>query len=171
MKKLFLSALVALSFTGIAQEKKEKFTTGLVTEFSNFANVGVAFEFKDEKDVCIVHLFNSKGVLNNHFSNGITIEAGVREYIKSKKLSKFYYDNLLGYSNVKFKDSDYSGTYEVITPINISLGYKAYLTNNFIIETYIGSVYNVEIKSRGDVDNKDFKNDNLKFGFKFLYQF
>lgn len=139
--------------------------------FLAFINVGIGFEFKDEKDICIVHLFNSKGVLNSHYSNGVTVEAGFREYFKSKKLSKFYFDNLLGYSNVKFKDSDYSGTYEIITPINMSLGYKAFLTNKFSIETYVGSVYNIEIKSRGDVDNKDFKNDNFKFGFKFLYQF
>lgn len=197
MKKIFtLAAIVAttLSFaqvnpqegvqTDSGNDEKNRVISANFT-FSDPSQAGLYFEtpgFSKNRDnvSAIVHL--SYGmmdldvpVIDDITGSGFVIEIGSRQYYsKSKRYEGFYTGNYLSYGNISFdEDTDFGnfdGKYSYFSFFSPELGYKMKF-GSFVIDPFLGIMWKIEVKGKGDVDNNYVDEwaprAGLKIGFSF----
>jgi len=115
-------------------------------------------------------------VLGDISGNGLVIELGARTYHRKRgKKTGLYAENFISYGQIKFDKStpteEFDGTYSYWSFINPNVGFKILVTDHFVIEPSVGANWKIEVKGKGDVDNKDFFNIILRAGVKFGYRF
>ena len=185
MKKTILMALlIAQSFAFSQEEKKPAVNENQLGNISAIVSVtdALSYGFSSEQPSKFYKgqaiIFNAM-ISNYSVTNGIEdvtgkgniTELGQRFYFNKKINSKFYAESLLSYSKIKFKDDSYRGVYEYFSPVNVSAGYKFLIGKYFVIEPSLGFLWKIEIKARGDVDNKIFDNTSIKTGLRIGYSF
>lgn len=92
---------------------------------------------------------------------------GSRSYFSKTKMGRgLFYANEIKYSTIKYKDSRFSGRYSYFSFFTPELGYKFMFGKNkkFGFEVFGGVEWAIEIKGKGDVDNKYFDNWKPKTG-------
>lgn len=188
MKKIFtLAAVLAASFA-FAQEaekteeaatptnKQHQFSANF--QYSEPSQIGIQYEYK--KDVkgnfAGSHVVNvGYGMMNyeepglSTDGNGFVIELGSRTYFNNVH-NGFYYSNFLSYGNIKFDENGFDGTYSYFSFFAPELGYKIQL-GDFSIDPFIGTMWKLEIKGKGDIDNKNVEEWAFRAGLKVGYSF
>lgn len=189
MKKIFtMAALLAATFA-FAQETTETATEkgrhqfAINAQYSEPGNIGVHYEYqkplKDSK-YASSHVVNlGVGFMNYEVGPidtngaGFVIELGSRTYFNSKH-EGFYYSNYLSYGNIKFDENvsgvKVDGTYSYFSFFSPEIGYKIQL-GDFSIDPFVGVMWKLEIKGKGDIDNKNVDEWAMRAGVKVGYRF
>ncbi|RZK08004.1 MAG: hypothetical protein EOO43_21500 [Flavobacterium sp.] len=191
MRKIFTLAALALTSMIFAQEEVTKTETGgrhsfsVNGTFSDPSQAGISYEYSRKSDEKyktsnVVNL--SYGIMNYEVDNsnfdidgyGFVIELGSRTYFNKVKHAGVYYSNYLSYGNIKFDENidgeNFDGTYSYFSFFSPEVGYKIDL-NGFTIDPFIGIMWKLEIKGKGDIDNKNVDEWAPRAGLKIGYRF
>lgn len=188
MKK-YLLFLVAtfLFFQGFSQSETEKLNTISVGLFG-YDGAGVYIMYERESDKLgdnesyfLRGIIGSQDVgywegLTRHdiASRSVSVGLGYRSYFsKTQTMRGFFSSNEFVWYQSEWDDSRFSGTYSYVSFFAPELGYKLGLgkNKNINIELLVGTIWKIEIKGKGDVDNKNFENWAGKLGFGLGYTF
>lgn len=188
MKKFFtLVALIATS-VGFAQDNAGKSTyNNLSLNFmaSEPHQGGLSFEtnswFSDKEGY--TNIINaSVGTMSYDVSfvsvdgTGFVVEVGSRKYYGKHKneYKGLYTANYLAYGNISFDEDTmfgkFDGTYSYFSFFSPELGYKINL-GKFSIDPFVGAMWKIEVKGKGDIDNKNVEEWAFRGGIKFGYSF
>ena len=195
MKKLFtIVALAATSFifaqdnTDSSNAPKKVTTISGMGMFSDPSQFGLSFEFQglmcghghSKKSTQLVNLSfgvmeYDSGVINNINGQGGVIEIGSRQYYsKGDKLEGLYTSNYLSYGNIRFDqdflEGKFEGNYSYFSFFSPELGYKM-VFGNFTVDPFIGATWKIEIKGKGDIDNKNVDEWAPRAGIKLGFMF
>ncbi len=191
MKKIFTMAALALSAMAWAQDDASEpakndnpHTFSVNAMLNDPSQIGLSYEFSGltldpKKSTNVVNM--SYGLMNYEVGgldvdgNGFAIEFGHKSYYsKSTPFAGFYTANYLSYGNIKFDDNiggfDFDGTYSYFSFFSPELGYKIKL-GGFTIDPFIGVMWKIEIKGKGDIDNKHVDEWAPRAGVKVGYNF
>jgi len=178
---------VGLSFgqekeTTESKKSTEKKTTfGLFGFAGNTIGGGVEMEssYTKEKDTYAKTLVLNGGYGKLEITrNGITADAvvneasfGARTYVNKNKAEKgFFYTNYLTYGTAKFKESFYSGKYRYFSFFKPELGYR-FQFGNVNLNLFINTMWKIELKGKGQVENRFHDNWKTKGGLTVGYTF
>ena len=193
MKKIYLMlGLLALSTASFAQEKVVENTKKLDYTISGgilagmSGDLGLQFEahgahktlfFDTKSNVSnIIRLDFSQITVSNGIMDvtgkGYVLSIGTRTYLsKNKETSKgLYTQNFFTGGTIKFDNDAYQGDFQYFSFFSPEIGYKLKV-GNFSIDPSFGWQWNIEIKGRGDVDNRTFDNTFFKGALKLGYSF
>ena len=193
MKK-FLT-LVALAATTLVSAQE----TAVETEATKNANphtfsvnylssdpsqVGLSYEFSGltldkKKSTNVVNL--SYGMMNYEVEGfdfdgaGFVIELGHKNYFeKDGTFTGFYTANYLSYGHIQFDEETifgkFDGTYSYFSFFSPDLGYKMQW-GNFVLDPSIGGIWKIEIKGKGDIDNRYVDEWAFRAALKIGYNF
>ena len=191
MKKISTLIICILTYTLSAQDNTSQSAqnvrphtlsvNGMLSDPSQF---GLSYEFSGftlhpEKSTNMVNI--SYAVMNYEAGSvdvngqGLAIELGHKSYYsKERPFTGFYTANYLSYGNVRFEESfflgNFKGTYSYFSFFNPEIGYKIVL-GNFVLDPFIGAMWKIEIKGRGDIDNKNVNVWAPRAGVKIGYNF
>ncbi|MXN90191.1 hypothetical protein GR160_03045 [Flavobacterium sp. Sd200] len=183
MRKIFtLAASLAATLT-FAQETTKQHQVSINPMFSDPSQIGLQYEYKIKPDGkhAKSHIVNVAAGLMNYSvagydidGTGFAIELGSRNYWGPEHKG-FYGANYLSYGNVKFDENLFifgvvDGTYSYFSFFAPEIGYKIQL-GNFSIDPFIGAMWKIEIKGKGDIDNKNVDEWAVRTGVKFGYSF
>lgn len=191
MKKIFtLAAVMATSLifaqneSTDAQEKKStKHTVSLNGMYSEPGQMGLSYEYYDtakNKSYGKSFVANvSIGVMNYDSDivdvdgTGFVIELGGRTYY-GKERGGLYTSNYLSYGSIEFDESTlfgkFKGTYSYFSFFSPEIGYKIKF-GNVSIDPYIGGMWKIEVKGKGDIDNNNTDEWVLRGGLRVGYSF
>lgn len=191
MKKIFTLATFIIGSALLAQEsetenvqkKPEKLRAiSLNITGSTPTQIGVSYErmavFSDKHSL-VAHISSGGIILSlgdeEVAGSGFVGEIGIREYFKPNKFRGFYAATYLSYGNIKFDeptnwDRNFQGTYSYVSFFSPELGYK-FMLGNFAIDPFIGAMWKIQIKAKGDMDNNAVDNWAPRIGFKIGYTF
>lgn len=181
MKKIF--TLIALGATSLffAQEGETKSEIKNIVSvhgmYSEPGQIGLSYERNNKKESSIVNL--SYGYMNYDMDivdvdgSGFVIELGRKHYWNASG-NGFYTSNMLSYGNIKFdKDTalgKFDGTYSYFSFFVPQVGYKIQF-GNVVIDPYIGVMWKIEVKGKGDVDNNYTDEWVMRGGVRIGYSF
>jgi len=194
MKKfilLFGLAFMAGTYSFSQEEEKDKeipsdmFSVGaIVSDGLEIYFIWETFEFSDGKNqsLYIKGTGISQGPTFTMYDNGaheIKPEGwsgaiGSRSYFSKTKMGRgFFYANEFKYSTIRYKDSRFSGRYSYFSFFTPELGWKVMFgkSKSFGFEVSGGAEWAIEIKGKGDVDNKNFDNWKPKVALGFALNF
>jgi hypothetical protein len=190
MKKFILLLVAFTTISSFSQEKDTiKNSAGLQAKFGNIYGYGItyeAFKYKSMKkhnsSSSINIMFVSTDLKKDVFEfkgNGIEISLSNKTYLKENKITGFYLGSSLVYGNIKFNDSDniafinaeYKGKYAYWSIFSPELGYDFSIGDKLRLNIFAGTQWQIEVKGKEDVDNKDFDNWIIKAGAKLSYDF
>lgn len=192
MKRIFTYAAIIASTVMMGQEqqttdKDENIyphnlsVNGMLSDPSQF---GLSYEFSG----FTLHPDKSTNVVNISYAamnydagpidvngSGLVIELGHKSYYnKERPFTGIYTANYLSYGNVKFDETftlgEFEGNYSYFSFFNPEIGYKIVL-GNFVLDPFIGAMWKIEIKGKGDVDNKNVDEWAPRAGIKIGYNF
>lgn len=106
--------------------------------------------------------------------NGQSIAFGTRTYyLKNKPHWGLFSGNEIKYSSIKFSKDSYKGRYSYFSVFNPEIGYRFAFgkQRNIALELFGGVEWAIEVKGKGDVDNKDFSNWKPKVGIALNFCF
>lgn len=188
MKTFFFVTLTFLGFLGFSQNKSEtnlgvKLTSGQIAFF------GIQAEHTLKKESMYLNnlLFSlgTNGIeLKTDYGKvigvGFEVAVGERTYFEKKKIETkgFFIENFFSYGQIYFDKKfnidggsfRFDGKYQYISILNPSIGYK-FKYKKLIIEPVISSKYNIEIKGKGSIDNRDIDNTLFSGGLRLAYIF
>lgn len=180
MKKIF--TLIAVTASGFlfaqTNDSIHKNTISVNGMYSEPGQIGLSYErHASSKKSHMVNL--SYGVMNYDADivdvdgTGFVIELGSRNYF-NKSNEGFYGDNYLSYGSIKFDEETpfgkFEGTYSYFSFFAPEIGYKIKF-GNVSIDPYIGGMWKIEIKGKGDIDNNNTDEWVMRGGIKVGYSF
>jgi len=161
---------------------------GLTLEFEN-----PLFKFLDDPNVVtnkqhsVFKLFLEGATLTNGTNDidgfGWSIQYGSKSYFNKEEYKGFYYANYLNYGRIEFDETihlsgflggttNFKGAYSYFSLFSPEIGYKFLLLDNrFTFDLHVGTAWMLEIKGKGDVDNRSFDNWVFKVGIALGYRF
>lgn len=101
--------------------------------------------------------------------SGFVVEIGQRNYFLGKN-SGPYMGNYLSYGNIKFDEDGFDGTYSYFSFFSPEVGYKIKL-GGLAVDPFAGMMWKLEIKGKGDIDNRYVEEWTPRIGLKIGYQF
>ena len=106
---------------------------------------------------------------------GFAIELGKKTYYsKGDELTGVYTANYLSYGNVNFDENislgEFDGTYSYFSFFSPEVGYKMNF-GGFTIDPFIGIMWKIEVKGKGDIDNKNVDEWTTRAGIKIGYSY
>lgn len=186
MKKQFTIFAILFTTVFFAQETNSKFNVGLKYQIGPIGAIGVEAEYFAGKDSKSPYLFNVnltglnvKSDYGDVMGYGYEVGIGSRNYLNKESLLKgWYVDSYINYGSISFNDDlnvnngtfNLDGKFRYISILNSSIGYK-FSIKRFIIEPSVSGRYNIEIKAKGDIDNKDIDNFLFNAGIRLGYTF
>lgn len=195
MRKLFTLAALSFSLLALAQETAPQaegqakatahtlYGSAMLSEPSQF---GLYYEYAGkgenaDRSSTIVNL--SYGTMNYEVEgtdldvdgSGFVIEFGGRNYFsKLQPLQGFYTANYLSYGNIKFDKTisgmKFDGTYSYFSFFTPEVGYKI-KAGNLCIDPFIGIMWKIEVKGKGDIDNRTTDEWVPRAGLRIGYSF
>lgn len=188
MKKIFTLATILAATFAFAQEEatadKGRHQFSVNGQYSEPSSIGIQYEYqkpiKDSKWASS-HVVNVGVGLMEYEAGGFStngagfvIELGSRSYF-GKQHAGLYYANYLSYGAVKFDENiapgiDFDGTYSYFSFFSPEIGYKIQL-GDFSIDPFIGVMWKLEVKGKGDIDNKNVEEWAMRAGLKLGYRF
>lgn len=190
MKKFFtIAAVIATTFafaqdnTSTQADSSKKGTLSVRGMYSDPSQFGLSYEMPSffSKEGSTVNVVNvSYGTMNYEIDGtdfdvdgqGFAIELGSKSfYNKEKKYQGFYTANYLSYEAIKFDEGDvFDGTYSYFSFFSPEVGYKIQM-GDFSIDPFIGITWKIEVKGKGDIDNKNVEEWAPRAGIKIGYSF
>ena len=191
MKKFYtIAAIVATTFLYAqeteTEEKVKSNTLSVHGSYGEPGQIGLSYELYDagfsRNDGAVINLsygfmsLDTDGGIENISGTGFVIELGNRSYWNDTKDSfGFYTANYLSYGNIKFDENidpfgTFEGTYSYFSFFSPEVGYKI-KAGNFVIDPFIGGMWKIEIKGKGDVDNNYIDEWAMRAGLKLGYNF
>jgi hypothetical protein len=190
MRKIFTLAAVMASTFIFAQTDSnrqpdapiQKHTISLHGMYSEPGQIGLSYEYykynqSSHNKAFIANL--SYGVMTYDAGpldidgNGFVIELGGRNYVDND-MRGLYLDNYLSYGSIKFDETTplgkFDGTYSYFSFFSPQLGYKIKL-GDVSIDPFIGVMWKIEVKGKGDVDNRNTDEWVLRGGLRIGYIF
>lgn len=162
---------------------------GLTYEYT-MKDGGKGLLFPEMKKSSIVKAYYSATTLesNNIYikdvdGTGFGFELGSRTYFNKNAHKGFYYANYLVFGNYEFDeeniydtsefggDGKFYGKYRYFSFFNPEVGFKFLIANTIAIDLHIGAAWLIELKGKGDVDNKNFDNWVPRAGLAVGYSF
>lgn len=184
-KQITILSFLFTSFI-LAQETNSKFNLGLKYQVGQIGAIGIEAEYFGNKNLKSPLLFNAnltglsiKTDYGDAVGLGYEVGIGSRNYLNKNSLPKgVYVDSYINYGSITFNDDlsfnngkfNVDGKFKYISILNSSIGYK-FLIKKFIVEPSISGRYNIEIKAKGDIDNKDINNFLFNAGIRLGYTF
>ena len=135
--------------------------------FKNMGNVSFFLKGSNVYDVTVTNGWDEvKG-------KGGMFAIGSRSYFSKNTGRGIFYANEIKYSYIKFDDHRYSGRYSYFSFFAPELGWKIMFgkSKSFGLELSGGVDWAIEIKGKGDVDNKIFDNWKPKASLGIGYNF
>lgn len=189
MKKIItMAAILAATFAFGQEEPAAKSNGGrhklaVNAQYSEPGHIGLNYEYQkplNDKKYATSHIANLGFGFMNYEAGGLdangggfVIELGTRTYFNDKHQG-VYYANYLSYGNIKFDEKvsgfDFDGTYSYFSFFAPEIGYKIQL-GNISIDPFIGVMWKLEIKGKGDIDNKNVEEWAMRAGLKVGYTF
>jgi len=138
-----------------------------------------------KKQHSVFKLAYKEALLDNNLfldieGDGFSIQYGSKSYFNKHEYKGFYFADYIMYGSIKFDDTYYlplfgslkfNGTYSYFSFFSPEIGYKFFLLDDkFTFDLHLGVSWMIEIKGKGDVDNKHFDNWVPKFGFALGYR-
>lgn len=196
MRKIFTLAALALSAVSFAQEQTTTEVNEPASDFRNTVSVrgmygdpsqfGLSYEFGgvmcDKRSANVVNV--SYGTMNYEIDNtdfdvdgqGFVIELGRKSFYgkQGTELKGFYSANYLSYGAIEFdKDTEFGkfdGTYSYFSFFSPEVGYKIRF-EGFSVDPFIGIMWKIEVKGKGDIDNINTDEWVPRAGLKIGYSF
>lgn len=180
------AAIAVMGLTSInAQEdldfKRQTISLDIMTS-SEMPTIGITYERptkkgtgnRNSKSTSIIN-FNFAGMnyeapLVDVTGSGVNANIGIKTYHGKKGLKGFYTANYLSAGHIKFDEGFFDGKYRYFSFFSPELGYKFEL-GRFTIDPVLGTMWTIEIKGKGDVDNKYIDNWIHRFGIRLGYKF
>lgn len=191
MKKFYITFCLIAGIAGYSQEETQKPTSEKATTVSVFysgpelSQIGVSVEFGDIQNNTNKKYFSanvanlSYGTMDYEVSgfdftgNGFVAEIGSKTYY-CKENKGLYSSNFLSYGNIRFDETvlatKFKGTYSYFSFFSPEVGYK-FKTGNLAIDPFVGIMWKLEIKGKGDIDNKNVEEWTPRVGVRIGYQF
>lgn len=189
MKKIFTLVFTMLFAVGFSQEKEENKinSVGLQVTGSQITTFGVYYEklTKDKKDYYMssaieLNYASTKAKISGleFTGNGIEIRSSFKNYFSKNKATGFFSKNSLTYGNISFDDNDnigsiqvnYKGTYSYFSFFAPEIGYD-FMIGKIRAGLVAGTQWQIEVKGKDNVDNKDFDNWLYRVGLRMSYDF
>ena len=188
MKKILLLAVALATSSVYSQEEMKKNSIGLQATGSQISTVGIFHEsfFKNDQNKVYSNTFEINYATTTlktgglEFSgSGIELRSSLKRFFKENSTTGFFTKSSLAYGNIKFDDTDqlgvidinYKGTYSYFSFLAPEIGYDFMLGKNLRASLNAGAQWQLEIKGKDDVDNKDFDNWLYRFGLRVSYDF
>lgn len=190
MKRIF--TMVALAATSLifaqentSTEKTKTFkynSVALHAMVSDPGQFGLSWETSGAiKETNKLHILNiSYGMMNYDLDfididgSGFVIELGRKHFIGEKEYIGLYAANYLSYGNIKFDKETllgkFDGTYSYFSFFAPELGYK-FQIGKITIDPFVGANWKIEVKGKGDIDNKNTDEWAFRGGLKVGYIF
>lgn len=184
MKKIF--TLIAFAASGLifaqTNDSIQKHTVSLNGMYSEPGQIGLSYEYykyysSSSKKAFVANL--SYGVMNYDAGvvdvdgSGFVIELGGRNYF-DESYKGFYTSNYLSYGSIEFDEDTlfgkFEGTYSYFSFFSPEIGYKIKF-GNISIDPYIGAMWKIEVKGKGDVDNINTDEWVMRGGLRIGYNF
>jgi hypothetical protein len=119
--------------------------------------------------------------LRNIDGNGFGLEFGSRTYLNEKTNKGIFIGGHIGSGSITYENNDavlgssepvkFDGTYRYLTFFAPEVGYKFLIAQKVAVSLHVGTAWLIEVKGKGDVDNKNFDNwvgrAGLSIGYKF----
>lgn len=164
-------------------------------------NIGLTYEYTKKdggnsvlfpslKESLIIKAFYSVTTLESNNINvkdvdgtGFGFELGSRTYFNKNSHKGFYYGNYLIFGNYEFDenniydtsviggDGKFYGTYRYFSFFSPEVGFKFLIANTIAVDLHLGTAWLIELKGKGDVDNKSFDNWVPRAGIAIGYSF
>lgn len=185
MKKILLVCLAVPAMMFAQEEESQSQRTISIHGAADFVGkVGLSYEVSTKSKADFkksIYADFSYGATSIDFvgipsidGNGFVFGIGTRVYWNKEDYKGFYTHSGIESGDIKFDQytpiGRFEGKYRYISFFNPSIGYKAKL-GKFSIDPSIGFQWNIEIKGKGDFDNKFVDNTSLKLGLKVGYSF
>lgn len=189
---LLLMAASVCAQTTTSVEKSNKTTLSIYGSVPELNQVGLSLEFMGKTSSHSMKektysMHSSKvvnlayGMMDYDFSalgnhsvkgNGFIVDIGSRSYLKNSD-SGLYMANYLSYGRIEFDDSytvliadaKFKGTYQYFSFFSPEIGYKI-KAGPISIDPFAGIMWKLEVKGKGDVDNKNVEEWMPRFGLK-----
>lgn len=187
-KTITLIALMASSLifaqTDTAEKKEPETKPAKVStlylngNYSEPGQIGLSYERGKEGQSTIINL--SYGYMNYEVGpvdvdgSGFVIEIGAKHYFNQKTSEGLYSSNCLSYGNINFDKQTafgkFDGTYSYFSFFVPQVGYKINF-GKFSVDPYIGAMWKIEVKGKGDIDNNNTDEWVLRGGVRVGYNF
>jgi len=189
MKKILVVAVAMIFATSFSQEKEvekefKKRSAGLELTGSRIPSFGVFYErfwkigknYTSQTYELSSVSANKQGTFNEFTGSGFQISSGTKLYSSDKGGHKgLFYKNSLVYGNIKFDEKgfleNYKGTYSYFSIFNPEIGYDFMIAKTLRTSFTAGTQWQIEVKGKENVDNRDFDNWIFNFGVKLSYDF
>jgi hypothetical protein len=146
--------------------------------YSEPGQIGLSYERGKDGQSTIVNL--SYGYMNYDAGavdvdgSGFVIEIGGKHYFSKKVNEGIYSSNSLSYGNINFDKQTafgkFDGTYSYFSFFVPQVGYKINF-GKFSVDPYIGAMWKIEVKGKGDIDNNNTDEWVLRGGVRVGYTF
>lgn len=190
MKKLLVLALLLTAGASFGQETEttenkqtttKKTTFGIKGFVGNTVGGGIEMEtsYTKEKDTYAKTFIITGGYEKLEITRfGVTADAtvneasiGARTYVNKNKEEKgFFYTNYMSYGTAKFKESFYSGKYRYFSFFKPELGYR-FQFGKVNLNLFVNTMWKIELKGKGQIENRYHDNWKTKAGLTVSYSF
>ncbi|SFN61133.1 hypothetical protein SAMN04487989_1027 [Bizionia echini] len=183
-----------------SQDSERSNTLYIEASTSAASNIGLTYEMVHTNKSQKKFYANSKGsiIYRIHYmgstlessnswikdvdGSGFGAEIGSRTYFNKKAASKgFFLGSNLTYGKLDFdkkdisrvpgSNLDFEGTYTYFSFFSPEVGYKILIVDKIAINLHVGTSWLIEVKGKGDIDNKAFDNWVLRAGLAIGYSF
>lgn len=181
---LMASSLIFAQTTDTVEKKETESKSGKIStlylngNYSEPGQIGLSYERGKDGKSTIVNL--SYGYMNYDAGpvdvdgSGFVIEIGGKHYFNQKANEGLYSSNSLSYGNINFDEQigsgKFDGTYSYFSFFVPQVGYKINF-GKFSVDPYIGAMWKIEVKGKGDIDNNNTDEWVLRGGVRVGYSF
>ncbi len=198
---LFATLLATATLFAQEKTTDEKTTIALTGSVGNGANLGLVWETHNVKSLSQLIFnkdidpddFSRSSIMKLSFiytypqnvagepwSWGSEVKIGQRSYIHKKRLAKgFFIANYWAFGNNEFNEkqnaigggtTEYYGKYRYFSFVAPEMGWR-FQMGNVNLNFFLNTMWKIELKGKGHVDNKDFSNWDTRLGLSIGYKF
>lgn len=152
---------------GITYERESDLTTKLFRRESKFSNVAKIYMITHDLS------YGSESISGTGFG----VEWGRKRFFNKQETKGFYFGSRIMAGSIYFDgyisslSKFFEGRYSYLSFLAPDLGYKLLIAEKISVDLHLGTAWLIEIKGKGDVDNKDFNNWVFRGGLLVGYRF
>lgn len=192
MKRILLLVAIVFSTLSFGQSLSEKMgeiklkSVGATAKIGTISGVGFFYEdyFTNSEtnkttSIGLEALITNATVNHGKYkASGKGYETNImfRSFFKNNK--GFYYKNAIGYGSLEFDKTftilpfnTYIGSYRYFSFFQPEIGYDILIAKKLRLNFNFGTQWQIELKGKGDVDNKTFDNWLTRGGARLSYDF
>ena len=183
----FIYALITLMFSTFSFSQSNFNSIGINTDYGQIKSLGFVFERyifnEDDND------YSTIGLSMNYLSNTVDVNnfeidgqgVGINAFLKGHwgdLTSGFYTKYRIEYGNIHYNESlaidnlelvKYKGSYNYLSFFSPEIGYEWIVLKHFRLGVFAGAQWQIELKGKANIDNKDFDNWIYRMGLRLNY--